>query len=194
MKIGGLTGGMGSGKTTVAKMFNDLGVPVYIADVEAKRLMHESDEVVKSVKELFGEDAYENGKLNRTLIANAVFGNKEKLEALNTIVHPAVYSDFKKWVSQQETPYVLKEAAIIFENGGEKQLDFTILVTAPKEVRIQRVLNRDNMDRAAVISRMNHQWSDERKKALATFCIENTDLADTEAHVKYLHNQLIKSI
>lgn len=191
MKIGGLTGGIGSGKTTVASMFNELGIPVYIADVEAKRLMVESDAVVKGVTRLFGPEAYIEGALNRSLIADQVFNNEEKLQALNAIVHPAVHKDFKDWVSRQNAPYVLKEAAIIFENQGDKNLDFTILVTAPIETRIARVLKRDKTDRISVRRRMDNQWSDEEKIALATYCIENTDVTDTKEHVKYIHNQLI---
>ncbi len=194
MRIGGLTGGIGSGKTTVASMFNELGIPVYIADVEAKRLMVESDTIVTGVTDLFGPKAYIDGVLNRSFIASQVFDNKEKLEALNAIVHPAVHQDFENWVAKQDAPYVLKEAAIIFENRGEKKLDFTILVTAPLEMRIARVLKRDKTDREAVLSRMNNQWGDDKKRALATFCIENIDVEDTREHVKYLHNQLIAKV
>ncbi|NER17601.1 dephospho-CoA kinase [Spongiivirga citrea] len=194
MKIGGLTGGIGSGKTTVASMFNELGIPVYIADVEAKRLMVESEAIVSGVTKLFGAEAYVDGVLNRSYIASQVFDNKEKLTALNSIVHPAVHQDFKDWVTTKNAPYVLKEAAIIFENEGEKKLDFTILVTAPIETRIDRVLKRDKTDRDTILKRMNNQWSDDKKRVLATYCIENIDVADTREHVKYIHNQLIEKI
>jgi len=194
MKIGGLTGGIGSGKTTVACMFNELGIPVYIADVEAKRLMVESEAIVSGVIELFGAEAYIDGTLNRSYIAGQVFNNKEKLTSLNSIVHPAVHRDFKDWVATKNSPYVLKEAAIIFENGGERKLDFTILVTAPIETRIARVLKRDKTDRDAILKRIDNQWSDDKKRALATYCIENIDVEDTKEHVKYIHNQLIRMV
>ena len=139
MKVVGLTGGIGSGKTTVANYFRELGVPVYISDTEAKRLMNGSKKVREKIVALFGLKAYENGELNRKHISSKVFSDKEKLEALNRIVHPAVRADFQLWKQGQQAPYVVYEAAILFEQGGNRSCDFTILVTADREKRIARL-------------------------------------------------------
>ncbi len=191
MLIVGLTGGIGSGKTTVANMFKDLGVPVYIADVEAKELMLNSVAIKKELIELLGEQAYTaSGELNRTFIATQVFSNSDKLEALNAIVHPRVGAHFKKWVTKQQANYVIKEAAILFENDGYKNCDKTILVTAPVKDRIKRVLARDQSTREDVLARMQNQWPDSQKIPLADYTIQNTNLDQTKALIKALHNTL----
>ncbi len=182
-KIIGLTGGIGSGKSTVARMFMAYGIPVYIADDEAKKIM-ESDEIIKQVISTFGKDIISNGKINRVKLADIVFNDTEKLTQLNKIVHPAVQKHFTDWLKIRETiPFVIKEAAILFETGGHKQCDKVITVVAPQQVRIERVVARDNSDQESVLKRMNNQWSDEKKILLSDFVIENIDLEKTKEQV-----------
>ncbi|WP_109097595.1 dephospho-CoA kinase [Aquimarina sp. AU58] len=190
MKVVGLTGGIGSGKSTVAKMFEQLGVAVYIADIEAKRLMNEDALVKKQIIDLLGNDSYINEELNRSYIANVVFNDSSKLLQLNAIVHPAVANHFDCWKSKQKGNYVVKEAAILFENGGHEQCDYTILVSAPIETRIERVLKRDKTTREDVLSRMNNQWEDARKIPLADFVIYNENIKDTENQVYRVHEKI----
>ncbi|MFD1096532.1 dephospho-CoA kinase [Salegentibacter chungangensis] len=189
----GLTGGIGSGKTTVAGFFKELGVPVYIADKQAKELMETSEEIRQGIVDLLGDEAY-NGKFpNRKFIASKVFNNTEKLEKLNSIIHPAVENDFVQWKNKQSSAYVIYEAAILFEKGGYKKCDFNILVTAPKEDRVKRLQKRDQSSRDEIEARMNHQWSDEKKSELADFTIENTNLTQTKEQVRTLHRIILKS-
>jgi len=193
MKLVGLTGGIGSGKTTVSRMFMELGVPVYNSDLEARRLMNENEEIRKAVIALFGEEAYENGQMNRSYVAGKVFNDQELLSALNKVVHPAVRDDFKDWASGQSAPYVLQEAAILFENGSYEGFDSMILVTAPKKTRISRIKQRDQLSEKAILERMQHQWPEKKKKALAHFVIRNSDLAGTRKRVEQIHRQLIEN-
>lgn len=190
----GLTGGIGSGKTTVAAMFEDLGIAVYNADKEAKRLMNEDPGLRTAIKTLFGERAYQNKTLNRKLLAEKAFNDKELLIALNKIVHPAVREDFKTWVEQQEGQYVIQEAAILFENEGYKGFDKMILVTAPKKVRIARIKQRDDMKEKAILERMQHQWPDKKKKELSQYIIKNKNLEDTRQQVRIIHDQILQEI
>ena len=192
MLIVGLTGGIGSGKTTVARFFEALGIPIYFADDRAKALMVNSPELKESIVSLLGVTAYtEDGRLNRAYIASQVFNDKALLEELNGLVHPAVGKDFKQWASQQDSPYVIKEAAILFENGNYKAADKNILVTAPIEMRIERVMNRDGARKEDIEARMQHQWPDSEKIPLADYIIENIDLEQTRLQVNSLHKQLI---
>lgn len=193
MKVVGLTGGIGSGKSTVAGFLRDLGVPVYIADEEAKKIMETSSEVRQEIISLLGEEAYQESKPNRSWIASSVFQEKSLLNALNKIIHPKVKEDFETWLQQQKTPYVVYEAAILFENGGETRCDYTILVTAPKKMRIQRLLKRDHATRKSIEARMNAQWSDERKLKLADFSIENKELLQTKKETHRLHKVLLET-
>lgn len=177
-KIIGLTGGIGSGKTTIAKIFESQGIPIYISDIEAKKLM-ETEEVILQIEQKFGTSIILNNKIDRAALAKVVFDSPEKLKELNEIVHPAVATHFEKWVmNHQNHPFVIKEAAILFETGGYKFCDKTILVTAPKEVRIARVMKRDHIDKEQILKRMQHQWPDEEKALLADFIINNTDSCD----------------
>ncbi|UPS90649.1 dephospho-CoA kinase [Bizionia sp. M204] len=194
MKIVGLTGGIGSGKTTVAKLFGQLGVPTYFADDEAKALMNRSKVIKRKLIALFGDEAYKNQKLNRPFLAEAIFNDKNLLKAMNAIVHPKVASHFKKWTEKQQTDYVLKENAILFEHGGEKDCDFTILVTAPESIRIERVIARDQRTKAQVQAIINNQLPEQEKLKKATFVIENTDLNATKKQVIKVHQNLIKAI
>ena len=191
MMIVGLTGGIGSGKSTVAKMFAELGIPVYDSDMEAKELMVASNEVKTAITQLLGEEAYDNYGLNRPYIANKVFKDPELLEKLNAIVHPAVRKHFLDWVERQESPYVIQETALIFENDAQDKYDYTILVTAPVETRIQRVIERDNVEGQAVVDRMKNQLDDEQKVDLANFSLKNLELDKTRRKVKELHLKLL---
>ncbi|AFL82649.1 dephospho-CoA kinase [Aequorivita sublithincola DSM 14238] len=191
MKIIGLTGGIGSGKTTVAKLFKDLGVPIYIADIEAKKLTNSSKVIRRKLIDLLGEDAYVGQELNRKFVADKIFNDKGLLASVNAIIHPKVVAHFKKWVSKQKSPYVIKEAAILFENGRYKNCDLVILVTAPKEVRISRVMERDNASSVEIEQRMKNQWSDEKKQKLADLIIDNINLQDTRKRVEAIHRSLI---
>ncbi len=190
MKIIGLTGGIGSGKSTVAQMFQNLGILVYNSDFEAKELMNTSHKLRKAIIALLGSEAYKEGKINRAFIANKVFKNTETLHALNAIVHPAVKTHFEQWVQQQSAPYVIQETALLFENQMQDRYDLTILVTAPVEVRLQRVMARDKITAQDVRNRMKHQMKEETKKQLADFCIPNNDLQTTRMHVASLHRKL----
>jgi dephospho-CoA kinase len=173
-KIIGLTGGIGSGKTTLATYLKSLGIPVFIADDEAKKLM-QSPEVVAEMQTVFGTTIFENGVLNRQQLAAIVFSNPEKLIQLNAIIHPAVKKQFGFWLDQyQSEPFVVYEAAILFESGSYKNCDSIITITAPLEDRIARVMQRDNSTREQVLHRINAQWTDEQRIAKSDFVIENS--------------------
>ncbi|WP_324719457.1 dephospho-CoA kinase [Salinimicrobium sp. HB62] len=193
MKVVGLTGGIGSGKTTVAKFFRELDVPVYIADIEAKKLMETDESIRSAIIELFGEKAYDDNIPNRKYIASRVFEDKEKLEQLNAVIHPAVADHFEIWKREQHAPYVVYEAAILFEKGGYKKCDYNVLVTAPFDRRIERLQKRDNSTLEEIEARMSNQWSDDKKAELADFIIENKELDQTQREVRQLHEILLKS-
>lgn len=191
MKIIGLTGGIGSGKTTVAKLFEALGVPVYDSDKEAKILMNTSKVLIKEIKGLLGEEAYKESELNRRYIAGKVFKDKKLLQKLNAIVHPAVRENFLQWVSEQNTSYVIQETALLYENNAASLYDAVILVTAPEELRVERVLHRDATSKEAVLARINNQLRDKEKIAKANFILENIDIKETEQKVEALHKSLL---
>ena len=190
MKVIGLTGGMGSGKTTVANMFIDLGVPVYIADVEARKLTNKSKVIRRKLIKLFGESCYSDGQLDRKYVAEKVFNDTELLKKLNAIIHPKVAAHFKRWLKKQKGAYCIKEAAILFENGGHKLCDLTILVVSPEKERIKRVMARDHISEKAVLDRIKNQWSDEKKSKLADIIIDNIDLISTQKQVIKIHESL----
>lgn len=192
MKIVGITGGIGSGKTTVAKMFESFGIPVYYADDEAKNLTATSPVIREGLIGLLGEETFKNGVLDRKYMAGKIFNDKDLLEKANAIIHPQVALHFENWVSNQSTPYVLKEAAILFESGSYQQCDKTILITAPEDIRIQRVMERDGVSKEEVLARIKNQWPDSEKKKLADFIVENIDLNSTEKKVQKLHTQLLQ--
>ncbi|MDT0646057.1 dephospho-CoA kinase [Zunongwangia sp. F260] len=193
MKIVGLTGGIGSGKTTVANFFEELGIPVYIADDAAKHLMNTSENIKREITSLFGLDSYRDNLPDRKFIASRVFNDQKKLNLLNIIIHPAVAADFENWKLQQDAPYVIYEAAILFEKEGYKKCDYTILVTAPREEKIRRIKARDNSSVEDIQERMNNQWDDERKAKLADFQIQNLQLEQTRRDVENLHAILLKA-
>lgn len=175
----GITGGMGSGKTTVCKIFESLDVPVYYADDEAKWLINNDDEVKKGILKIFGEEAYTpEGEYNRPFVAKVVFENKEKLAALNTLVHPAVERHSRAWHDAWAAagkPYTLREAALMIESGNYKLLDLLIVVTAPEALRVQRVMQRDSLSEREVRARMKNQLPEEEKVKLADFVIVNDE-------------------
>lgn len=172
LKIG-ITGGIGSGKTTITELFKHLGIPIYLADERAKWLMHNNFDIINKVNELFSPMAYINGELNRPHIAAMAFTNKKLIKQLNEIVHPAVANDFKEWVSNQTTPYIIKEAALLFESGSYLDLDAIVTVAAPLEVRVQRTIKRDNISREAVMNRIKNQLPDEVKSSATDYVINN---------------------
>jgi dephospho-CoA kinase len=171
----GLTGGIGSGKSTVAKIFETLGVPVYYADDASKRIMNENEELKADIQKKFGEETYNNGELNRKHLASIVFNNPEKLALLNSIVHPATIQDAEEWMKKQTAPYAIKEAALIFESGSQEFLDKVIGVYAPEALRINRVMQRDSINRDEVISRMNKQINEKIKMRLCDYVVTNDE-------------------
>ncbi|WP_298223004.1 dephospho-CoA kinase [Flavobacterium sp.] len=189
-KIIGLTGGIGSGKTTIAQYFKSLGIPVYIADDEAKKML-DVPTIQKEIKETFGEVVFENGAISRPKLASVVFENPEKLKVLNGIIHPAVKEHFKDWfVQHSNNPIVIREAAILFESGSYLDCDKIITVVAPLETRIQRVLSRDKTTREAVLNRIKNQWTDEMRIAKSDFVIENNDLSNAKEQVDKILKKL----
>lgn len=191
MMIVGLTGGIGSGKSTVAAMFKELDVPVYNSDDRAKYLMNTSIDIKEKLIALLGDEAYENGQLNRPYIAKEVFNDSELLTNLNGIVHPVVRQDFLAWTEEQDACYVIQETALLFENNSQDLYDQIIVVTAPVELRISRVLDRDNSTREQVMSRINNQLDDEIKIKSSNFVIENIDLERTSSTVLQVHASIL---
>jgi dephospho-CoA kinase len=191
----GITGGIGSGKTTVCKVFETLGIPIYYADDRAKILMNTDEFLVTEITKIFGEQAYLSiGELNRPHIASIAFSDKNVLQKLNALVHPVVHRDSEKWfLEQQNVPYVLKEAALHFETGGYKMLDKMITVFAPKEVRIERVMKRDKRTVEEVEARINNQMPDSEKVKLADFVIYNDGSQSLIQQIYTIHQSLIKS-
>lgn len=189
-KIIGLTGGIGSGKTTVANLFMSFGVPVYITDLEAKNLMR-SDEVLDKIRNIFGTSIFENGILVREKLSEIVFNDPNKLAKLNAIVHPVVKRHFKAWLlNHKSVPFVIYESAILFESGSYKDCDFIINVIAPFETRIKRVMKRDNTTREKVLDRMKNQWNDEQKSSKSDFIIENVNLESVKLEIVKILNFL----
>lgn len=169
----GITGGIGSGKTTVCKVIEALGYPVYYADVEARKIIETDSDVILAISNLFGNDIYSSGKLDRQRLASLVFNNKELLAKLNGIAHPAVARHFQVWANSSSSSIIFKEAAILFESGLNKLLDKTILVVAPEQVRLQRVIDRDNISVDNVKSRMANQATQDELVKLADYLINN---------------------
>lgn len=187
----GITGGIGSGKSFVAKIFKTLGIPFYDADKQAKDLMVQSEVIRDGLIHAFGTDVYlPDGMLNRKGLATQVFNDSEKLELLNSIVHPVVIQDAVDWADAQTSCYSLKEAALLYESGSYKTLDYTILVVAPEELRIDRVMKRDKVSRQEVINRINKQMPEEEKKAYADFIIVNDGVQPLLPQIYNIHKEL----
>ena len=192
-KIIGLTGGIGSGKTMVANYMQSLGIPVYIADDEAKKIMN-AEEVVEEIGSTFGKDIIKNKLVNREKLSKLVFNNPDKLQKLNAIIHPLVKKHFDEWLKEHSNfPFVVKEAAILFESGSYKYCDSIIAITSPIETRIQRVLERDKSSRESILKRMQNQWTDEQRIAKSNFVINNISVKETykktDEILKLLKNQ-----
>lgn len=187
----GLTGGIGSGKTYVAAVFTSLGIPVYNSDDRAKALMNESQLIKEALIAKFGEEVYDGGELNRPFLASHIFQNQSLLEYVNGVVHPVVQKDFEQWCSSQTSKYILKEAAILFEIGGDASLDFMVLVTAPEALRIERVQQRNGWTVQEIKDRISKQWTEERKKERADFCIFNDGQQLLLPQILKIHETLI---
>lgn len=189
----GLTGGIGSGKSLVAKIFETLGIPVFNADMAGKTLMNCDEKIKQQIQQLFGAQAYTNGKVNTAFIAGIVFHDKEKLSRLNHIIHPATIRAADEWMAKQSAPYTIKEAALIFEAGAEKNLDTVIGVYAPKQLRLKRVLERDNISLAQAEARMQHQMDEEKKMRLCHHVLINDEKSLLIPQVLALHQVLLNS-
>jgi dephospho-CoA kinase len=186
----GLTGGIGSGKSTVAALFKVLSIPVFDSDDWAKKLMNSDETLISALKSAFGRGVYEDGTLNRSLLAQRVFANRRELSKLNALVHPAVARSFDQWSSRQDAPYLIKEAAILFESGSDRSCDKTIAVIAPKALRMKRVMERDGIGREAVLSRMNNQWSDDKISKLVDYVVNNDGHEVLISQVMKIHEEL----
>lgn len=193
LKIG-ITGNIGSGKSTVARVFEILGVKVFYADAEAKKVMTADEVLIAEIKSAFGTEAYlADGQLNRKHIANIVFKNEDELKKLNALVHPAVFRAFDEWAKGfTNEPYVIKEAAVLFESGSYEFCDKTLLVSAPLEMRLKRVMDRDHISRAEVEAREARQFTEERKKELADYILYNDDTQLVIPQIIALHHQFLQ--
>lgn len=190
LKIG-ITGGIGSGKSTICRVFETLGIPIFNADIEAKKAMVNDPVLVKEIQNNFGQESYQQGQLNNKYLANIVFNNDDKLKTLNQLVHPAVYSVFDHWVNKlpQTTSYCIKEAAVLFESKSYLQCDINILVTSPFDLKIARVIKRDSTTIEQVKARMDKQLSDEEKLKLANEVIVNDEQQSIIEQVLRLHQK-----
>ena len=187
----GLTGGIGSGKTTVAKIFEVLDVPVYYADDAAKRIMNEDEGLKQKIIQHFGIEAYADNQLNRSHISTIVFTAPEKLALLNSLVHPVTIADADKWMQRQTAPYIIKEAALMFESDAHNHVDYVIGVSAPEQMRIQRTMQRDGISETAVAARINKQMNEEEKLKLCDFIINNDETQLLIPQVLQLHEKFL---
>lgn len=187
----GLTGGLGSGKSTVAHIFEVLSIPVYYADVSSKRLMNENEKLKSAVQNAFGEDVFPGGILDRKKLAEIVFNDQNKLEQLNSIIHPATLQDAADWIKKQTAPYIIKEAALIFESGSHQLLDYVIGVKSPLSLRLQRAMKRDNISRDEAMARINKQINEEIKMRLCDFIIVNDEQQMVIPQVLELHQKFL---
>ncbi|MDG1270954.1 MAG: dephospho-CoA kinase [Flavobacteriaceae bacterium] len=192
MKIVGLTGGIGSGKSKALTFFKNKGIPCYQADLAGHKVLNENPEVKAKVKAYFGSEIYTSKGLDRKALGKQVFNNQEALQFLNGIVHPAVRLDFQNFIEEQQAPFIVSEVAILFENGGEKRYDKIILLTAPEALRIERVMARDGVSETEVRQRMQKQWTDAQKIPLADYVIDNTDWTTTENELERVYKKLLQ--
>jgi len=188
----GLTGGIGSGKSTVARIFSVLGIPVYDSDSASKRLMAEDKELKKKIIENFGEDSYSNGSLNRKYLSEQVFRDPKKTDLLNSIVHPATIKDAEEWMKKQNAPYIIKEAALIFESGSNKFLDKVIGISSPVALRMKRTMKRSNINAQQVKDRMALQMDEEEKLRLCDYVIINDEQQMLIPQVLELHQKFLQ--
>ena len=192
MKIVGLTGGIGSGKSTVLNQFKNLGINTYSADNAAKKLINSDKDLIKSIKNLFGDNIYENNILDSVKLSKIVFNDPYKLKSLNSIIHPAVAKDFESFIKTKNGDYIVKEVAIIFETNTENNYNKIVLIRAPLEERIKRVILRDNLSREDVIKRVNNQIDDSTIIDNCDYVIENINLKDLKEKVLKIHKDLIR--
>ncbi|MBV7441829.1 dephospho-CoA kinase [Weeksellaceae bacterium TAE3-ERU29] len=191
MKIIGITGGIGSGKSTVAKLIEEQGFPVYNSDVRAKEITNNSPIIKNQLIEWYGEDMYKNNKLNKEKLAKIIFNNKAELEKVNHLIHPEVFKDFEEWKNQQTTDFIFKEAAILFESGSYKNCDAVLTISAPINIRIQRAMERDNSSKEDIQKRIEKQWNDKKRESKANFIIKNnSSFKDLEKKVDYFLKNL----
>lgn len=188
----GITGGIGSGKSTVAQIFNVLGIPVYSSDDAAKRLMNEDQELKNNIVKSFGKESYSNGKLNRKYLAEQAFKGRAKIELLNSLVHPATIKDAAGWMEKQTAPYVIKEAALIFESGSDKFLDAVIGIKSPLSLRIERTMKRNNVAAGDIEARIKLQMDEDEKMALCDYIIVNDERQMLIPQVLLLHEKFLK--
>ena len=190
MKKIGITGGIGSGKTYVASVFQSLGIPIFNADIQAKKIMTSSRKLIKLLKEEFGNDIYKDSDLNKEKLASIVFSNSDKLQKLNSLVHPIVKEEFNNWCKKQTSPYIIKEAAILFESNSHIGLDAVICVSAPLELRMKRLLNRDNYSEKEIKKRIENQISQEEKEKLSDYIIVNDEKELLLPKIIKIHKEL----
>ena len=190
MKKIGITGGIGSGKTYIASVFQSLGIPIFNADIQAKKLMTSSRKLIKLVKEEFGNDIYKDSDLNKEKLASIVFSNSDKLQKLNSLVHPIVKEEFNNWCKKQTSPYVIKEAAILFESNSHIGLDAVICVSAPLDLRMKRLLNRDDYSEKEIKKRIENQISQEEKQKLSDYIIVNDEKELLLPKIIKIHKEL----
>jgi dephospho-CoA kinase len=193
MKLG-VTGGIGSGKTSVCRVFNVLGIPVFSADAEARTIMESDEDIIGTINSIAGHNMYQNGALNRTQLADLIFSNEELLRKVNSTVHPVVLEYFNQWVKLQDTPYVIIEAAILFESGAFRLVDKILTVIAPIEERISRVIKRNNLTRNQVMNRIKNQTSDEEKIKLSHYVIDNSENAMIIPAIIKIHEEILSYI
>lgn len=189
----GLTGGIGSGKSTVSKVFSSIGYPVFEADQAGRFVLENDSEVIDSVKSLFGSQVYKDGSPDRAMIARQVFQSKDLLEKLNTIIHPAVARSWSAWAANQSAKHLIREVAILFESGSYKDCDFVISVSAPKQLRVTRVVNRDGVKPSEVEARMKNQWNEQQRIERADAVILNDDIHAVIPQVWEIHERLQKT-
>jgi dephospho-CoA kinase len=193
MKIG-VTGGIGSGKTTVSRVFSSLGIPVFASDDEARKIMESNTSVIEKVNSIAGRDIYKGGNLNRLELAELIFNDRNLLEEINHVVHPVVRSNFDTWQRSQEADYVILETAILFESGSYKTVDRIITVIAPFEERIERVISRNKLTREQIMERISNQSDDELKVARSDFIIDNSDNMLIIPQILTIHGEILKQI
>ena len=189
----GLTGGIGSGKSMVAKIFEILGIPVYYADEAAKQLMNTNESLKASIIKNFGKESYKNGQLDRKFMAAVVFNDKEKLDLLNSLTHPATIADAEQWMQQQRSAYIIKEAALLFESGADKHLDHIIGVAAPLSLRIKRVMKRDGLSEQEIRQRISRQMDEKEKMKRCHFIITNNEEQLVMPQVLALHQRFLEA-
>jgi dephospho-CoA kinase len=189
----GITGGIGSGKTSVCRVFNVLGIPVFSTDPEARKIMESDPEIINRINSIAGKNLYINGSLDRTALASIIFNNNSLLKKVNTLVHPLVFENFKKWQTEQDAPYVIMEAAILFESGASKLVDKVATVVAPLEERLDRVVQSNNLTREQILERIRNQMDDESRIKLSDYVILNSENDMIIPAILKIHEDILKN-